>query len=141
MDFYGELLNIVEKDRVLREEPLRLHTTLKIGGPADFFVKPESEEEVSAVIQLCRQNDIPYFILGNGSNLLVSDTGYRGVVIRLWYHIHIPYDNPFITFWKGLFLFPRIFHLLTAMMYRCIFQYHRTYSVYIIYKLKTISLK
>ena len=84
MDFYAELLNIVGKDRVLREEPLRLHTTLKIGGPADFFVKPESEEEVSAVIQLCRQNDIPYFILGNGSNLLVSDTGYRGVVIRLW---------------------------------------------------------
>lgn len=84
MDFYGELLNIVEKDRVLREEPLRLHTTLKIGGPADVLVKAESEEELSAVLQLCKKNGIPRFIIGNGSNLLVSDTGYRGVVIKLW---------------------------------------------------------
>ena len=84
MDFYGELINIVGKDRALRDEPLRLHTTLKIGGPADFFVKPESEEELSAVIRLCNQNNTPRFILGNGSNLLVSDKGYRGVIIRLW---------------------------------------------------------
>lgn len=84
MDFYDALLNIVGKDKVLRDEPLRLHTTLKIGGPADFFVKPESEEELSAVIRLCKQNDMPRFILGNGSNLLVSDKGYRGVIIRLW---------------------------------------------------------
>lgn len=84
MDFYGELLNIVGKDRVLREEPLRLHTTLKIGGPADFLVKPESEDELSAILHLCKKNGTPRFIIGNGSNLLVSDAGYRGVVIKLW---------------------------------------------------------
>ena len=84
MDFYAELLNIVGKDRVLREEPLRLHTTLKIGGPADFLAKPESEEELSALLQCCKRYAVPHFILGNGSNLLVSDAGYRGVVIKLW---------------------------------------------------------
>ena len=84
MDFYAELLNIVGKDRVLREEPLRLHTTLRIGGPADFLVKPESEEELSALLQCCNKHEVPRFILGNGSNLLVSDAGYRGVVIKLW---------------------------------------------------------
>lgn len=84
MDFYGELLNIVGKDRVLRDEPLRLHTTLKIGGPADYFVKPESEDELCAILELCRKNGMPRFLLGNGSNLLVSDSGYRGVVIKLW---------------------------------------------------------
>ena len=84
MDFYAELLNIVGKDRVLRKEPLRLHTTLKIGGPADFLVKPESEEELAALLQCCKEHAVPHFILGNGSNLLVSDAGYRGVVIKLW---------------------------------------------------------
>ncbi len=84
MDFYGELLNIVGTDRVLRDEPLRLYTTLKIGGPADFLVKPESEEELSAILRLCKKTATPRFIIGNGSNLLVSDDGYRGVVLKLW---------------------------------------------------------
>jgi len=84
LDFYAELLNIVGKDRVLREEPLRFHTTLRIGGPADFMVKPESDEELAALLQICKKHAVPHFILGNGSNLLVSDAGYRGVVIKLW---------------------------------------------------------
>lgn len=84
MDFYDGLVNIVGTDRVLRDEPLRLHTTLKIGGPADFLVKPESEEELRAVLELCYTHKMPCFILGNGSNLLVSDAGYRGVIIKLW---------------------------------------------------------
>lgn len=84
MDFYAELLNIVGKDRVLLEEPLCLHTTLRIGGPADFLVKPESEEALAMVLQCCKKFSVPHFILGNGSNLLVSDAGYRGVVIKLW---------------------------------------------------------
>lgn len=84
LDFYAELLNIVGKDNVLREEPLCLHTTLKIGGSADFLVKPVSEEELSALLRCCKKYAVPHFILGNGSNLLVSDSGYRGVVIKLW---------------------------------------------------------
>ena len=70
-------------DRVLLEEPMKRHTTFRIGGPAEVFVMPENLEEVQRILEICRTEDLPYFILGNGSNLLVSDRGYRGVVIQL----------------------------------------------------------
>ena len=60
------------------------HTTFRIGGPADYFVCPRTAEEVRKTIEICLENQIPYFILGNGSNLLVSDQGYRGVIIQLF---------------------------------------------------------
>ena len=63
------------------EEPMCDHTTFRIGGPAEVFVMPESYEQIAWVIRQCRQAELPYFILGNGSNLLVSDAGYEGVVI------------------------------------------------------------
>ena len=65
------------------EEPMCDHTTFRIGGPAEVFVMPESYEQIAWVIRQCRQAELPYFILGNGSNLLVSDHGYRGVIIQL----------------------------------------------------------
>ena len=71
------------EDRVLFEEPMCDHTTFRIGGPAEVFVMPESYGQISWVIGQCRKEGIPYFILGNGSNLLVSDHGYRGVIIQL----------------------------------------------------------
>ena len=71
------------EERVLVEEPMCDHTTFRIGGPAEVFVMPESCEQIAWVIEQCRQEEIPYFILGNGSNLLVSDSGYRGVIIQL----------------------------------------------------------
>lgn len=70
-------------DRVLLEEPMKRHTTFRIGGPAEVFVMPENLEEVQRILEICRTEDLPYFILGNGSNLLVSDRGYRGVVIQM----------------------------------------------------------
>lgn len=70
-------------ERVRFEEPMCDHTTFRIGGPAEVFVMPESYEQIAWVIRQCRQAEIPYFILGNGSNLLVSDHGYRGVIIQL----------------------------------------------------------
>lgn len=66
----------------LPNEPLANHTTFRIGGPADRLVIPRSEEELIRVIQACRSEGLPYRLLGNGSNLLVSDTGVRGVVIK-----------------------------------------------------------
>ena len=63
---------------------MKQHTTFKIGGPADYFLVPESGEEAGEIIKICKQTDIPYFILGNGSNLLVGDGGYRGVVIQIY---------------------------------------------------------
>ncbi len=74
---------IVGEDNVLTDEPMSAHTTFEIGGPADLFVIPESTDEVRAVIAACREADVPYFVLGNGSDLLVSDDGYRGVIIGL----------------------------------------------------------
>ncbi|MDD3277561.1 MAG: UDP-N-acetylmuramate dehydrogenase [Lachnospiraceae bacterium] len=71
-------------DRVKVQEPMKQHTTFRIGGPADYFLTPESIEEVQKLIQICDQQQIPYFILGNGSNLLVSDAGYPGAVIQLY---------------------------------------------------------
>ena len=68
---------------MLLEEPMKRHTTFRIGGPAEVFVMPGNLEEMQRILEICRTEDLPYFILGNGSNLLVSDRGYRGVVIQL----------------------------------------------------------
>ncbi|MEE1115184.1 MAG: UDP-N-acetylmuramate dehydrogenase [Eubacterium sp.] len=71
------------KNNVVFDEPMKKHTTFRIGGPADAFVSPEKTEDVRGILEVCRDADVPYFILGNGSNLLVSDEGYRGVVVQI----------------------------------------------------------
>lgn len=71
-------------DNVKLQEPMSKHTTFRIGGPADFYLCPHSTKEVQQTVQICKEENLPYFILGNGSNLLVSDKGYRGVIIQLW---------------------------------------------------------
>ena len=76
--------NLLGKDRVLVDEPMKRHTTFRIGGPADFFLLPSTVDEVRGILEICREEELPYFILGNGSNLLVSDEGYRGVIIQLY---------------------------------------------------------
>ena len=75
---------LLGRDHVLTDEPMKQHTTFKIGGPADYFLVPETGEEVGEIIKVCRKTDTPYFILGNGSNLLVGDGGYRGAVIQVY---------------------------------------------------------
>ena len=75
---------LLGRDHVLTDEPMKQHTTFKIGGPADYFLLPETGEEVGEIIKICRKTDTPYFILGNGSNLLVGDGGYRGAVIQVY---------------------------------------------------------
>lgn len=71
-------------DNVKLQEPMSKHTTFRIGGPADFYLCPHSTKEVQQTVQICKEENLPYFILGNGSNLLVSDKGYRGAIIQLW---------------------------------------------------------
>ena len=68
---------------VRADEPMKVHTSFKIGGCADLFVTVSNDRQLSCLIGLCNENDIPIFVLGNGSNLLVSDKGIRGVVLRL----------------------------------------------------------
>lgn len=84
LDIENELQDICGKENVLLKEPLSKHTTFHIGGPADYMVLPRDEQELAKVISLCRNNQLQYFIMGNGSNLLVSDDGYRGVIIKLF---------------------------------------------------------
>lgn len=79
----GRLAEIAGSAHVRCDEPMSSHTTFKVGGPADFFVKPETTEQLTDVIRFCREQELSYFILGNGSNLLVSDRGYRGVIINI----------------------------------------------------------
>ena len=83
MDLYKELCAAVGAEHVLRDEPMNRHTTFRIGGPADFFVQPSCTEEIKAVRELCRLGEVPCYIIGNGSDLLVGDKGYRGVIIQI----------------------------------------------------------
>lgn len=78
-----KFLEILGEDHVLFEEPMKNHTTFRIGGPAEVFLTPESFDQIKDALAVCRENNIPYFILGNGSNLLVGDKGYRGVVLQM----------------------------------------------------------
>ena len=86
-NIYEDLCRLAGEQNVRREEPMQHHTTFRIGGPAAYYVTPEERDRVAAVIALCRKEAVPYYILGNGSNLLVSDSGFDGVVVaidKLW---------------------------------------------------------
>ena len=82
-DLYNEFIKQIDKTKVCLNELMCKHTTLKIGGPADIFVKIEKIEELKFVINVCRQKNVPITVIGNGSNILVKDGGIRGVVIKL----------------------------------------------------------
>ena len=84
MTGYEALAACVGEQNILTDEPMSRHTTFRIGGPADLYICPQNEEQLSAAISCCKEQDIPYFIIGNGSNLLVSDGGYRGAVIQIF---------------------------------------------------------
>lgn len=76
--------DLLGEERVFTDEPMKQHTTFRIGGPADYFLVPGTGEEVGRIIRICKDTGTPYFILGNGSNLLVGDGGYRGAVIQVY---------------------------------------------------------
>jgi len=77
------LEEIVTKGKIYKDELMSRHTSFKIGGMAEFFVEPADEEELASVIKLCKEKEVLFYIIGNGSNLLVSDDGLRGVVIKI----------------------------------------------------------
>ncbi len=81
---YERLVAELDEKRVFLSEPMKKHTTFRIGGPADYFVMPKSDREVERAVAVCTEEQVPYSIVGNGSNLLVSDAGYRGVVIQIF---------------------------------------------------------
>lgn len=82
-DFFEALEAAAGHGCVTENEPMQKHTTFRVGGPARYFVTPDHEEALAGTVRLCRERQMPYYILGNGSNLLVSDNGYDGVMICL----------------------------------------------------------
>lgn len=77
-------LNLLGEQNVLTDEPMSNHTTFRIGGAADYFLLPTEGTQIKGIFEICKEEGIPCFILGNGSNLLVSDKGYRGAVIQIY---------------------------------------------------------
>ena len=81
MDKYKGLESIVKN--IMYNEPMKNHTTMKVGGPCDCLVEPASIEEIKDVIEYAKKNGIKYYVIGNGSNLLVKDEGYDGLIIKI----------------------------------------------------------
>lgn len=80
---YQKLLEIVPKENIFKDEPMKKHTSFKIGGNADFFVIATELEEIKKILELSRRKNIPLTIIGNGTNILVKDEGIRGITLKL----------------------------------------------------------
>lgn len=94
-----------EQVEILEAEPMKNHTTFRIGGPADALALPKTPEEVAEVVRFCHEHAQPYYVLGNGSNLLVSDEGYRGIVLQLYRNFNdIQVNGEMITVQSGAML-------------------------------------
>ena len=83
-DIYKQLIESgIKKENILIDEPMSLHTSFKVGGKADLFVKAYSIEDINNVLKVSKENNSPLFILGNGTNLLVKDEGFRGIILQI----------------------------------------------------------
>ena len=100
-EFLNELKEKIDASWIRENEPMKLHTTFRVGGPTDVLVTPDTES-LPEVIALCKKYNFPYYVVGNGSNLLVGDNGIRGVVIAMTNRIgDIVCDGEVITAGAG----------------------------------------
>ena len=83
MDYYSDLEHSLKPDKILRNEPLSRHTTFRVGGLADVLCLPVTRFDLLEIINFATFHDIPWLILGNGSNIIFDDDGYRGLVIKI----------------------------------------------------------
>ena len=83
MDKYKGLEEILSQDSIKYNEPMKKHTTMRVGGPCDCMVEPSSIEEIQKVLEYARKNNIKYYVIGNGSNLLVKDEGVHALIIKI----------------------------------------------------------
>ncbi len=83
MVYIDELKEKLGDKKVLTDEPMKNHTTFKVGGPADVLIIPENSEDIKFAAETAKKYDIPFMIIGNGSNLLVRDGGIRGIVVKI----------------------------------------------------------
>lgn len=82
-DVIQDLRKEIDENNILINEPMKKHTTFKIGGNADIFIKANTIENIQYILKISKDNNIPLFILGNGSNILVNDDGIRGIVLKI----------------------------------------------------------
>ena len=100
--FEKHLFEIIDNKKVFVNEPMKNHTTFRIGGPADYFIVPTEVKEIEAVVRLCENESVPYYVIGNGSNLLVADMGFRGVIIQIFKSMNlIKIDGDVVTCQAG----------------------------------------
>ena len=95
-----KLDKILEKNNIYTDEPMSKHTSFKIGGLADYYLKIQTIQELQDVLKLAKEENIPIQIVGNGSNLLVREGGLRGFVMKLefdYYHLNKKGDMAYIT--------------------------------------------
>lgn len=96
--------DIYLEDSIKVNEPMKNHISFKVGGPADILLEPSDEKQIIKSIEICKNNNIPYIVIGNGSNLLVRDGGIRGVVIKLSGLNFIKVDGNYISAGAGVVL-------------------------------------
>ena len=81
--FVGLFGKFYDENDIKIDEKLSSYVNFKVGGPADILLIPKSKEQVIKSVEVCKENKIPFYLIGNGSNILVRDGGFRGVVISL----------------------------------------------------------
>lgn len=102
MNKYDKLEEIVGKDKIKYNEKMSKYTTMKVGGPCDCIVFPDEISKIKEVIDFCKNENITFFVIGNGSNLLVKDEGIHGVVIKLGHRFSkIELDGEYILAYAG----------------------------------------
>lgn len=79
---YNELIKKVESNKIFKNEPMKKHTSFRIGGNADVYIKPDNVDDIKYIVEFVKENNIPLQIIGNGSNMLVKDNGIRGIVLK-----------------------------------------------------------
>ena len=101
MDIYNKLLESkIKKENIYVNEDMSKHTSFKTGGKADYFIKVYSIEEIKNILKISKENNIPFLVLGNGTNVLVKDEGYKGIIIQIkMEEIHI--DGTHVTVDSG----------------------------------------
>ncbi|MFP4698193.1 MAG: UDP-N-acetylmuramate dehydrogenase [Eubacteriales bacterium] len=103
--WYRDFLDIVDGEDILINEPMSKHTSFKIGGPVDFFLTPRSIKQLQLLVNYCRDNEVPHYIIGNGSNLLVRDGGFSGVIIQIYKNLSsVKIDNDKVFAEAGILL-------------------------------------
>ena len=73
----------IPQENIKYDEPMKKHTSFKIGGPAEYFIQVQKIEEIQEILKIVKENNIPLKIIGNGSNLLVKDEGIKGIVLKI----------------------------------------------------------